>query len=176
MRCTGPKYVLPPDYGFLPYKEGIVDCPTEYRAVLEQCYLLLGETFPEDAQEACTQANGTLAEVKDDATNGAIYNFTFVYGNRRETVIGVYCRDNCTTDLKTYDGSIQTFTAWEECEPYDKGSGTEQCVVTNFRHGKNKAQWNNVRCHNNSASAKEYQTICQMKGEGEIAKNILLVH
>lgn len=143
-----------------------------YHAVFEHCYRLLNETYPGDAQNACEEANGTLAEVKDDVTNGAIYNFTERLDRLHPTVIGVYCKDNCTTELKTFDNSTQAFTAWEKCEPNDLQYVKEKCVVTNFKRG---AQWNNVKCYAKSNNRGKLQAACQVKGKFKIKEALFFV-
>ncbi|XP_071817718.1 adhesion G-protein coupled receptor G7-like isoform X3 [Apostichopus japonicus] len=163
LRCNRTQYKLPDEYATLANPPSAVDCSLGYEAVFEQCYTLLNGTYyPRAAQTACEQTGGTLAEVRDDVTNGAIYNFTISQDRLAETIIGVQCGEDCN-DLMTLDNSKQNFTAWEECEP--SAISSETCVVTNFKSsgGKRKAQWNNVRCDNQTGHAKVYQAICQMK-------------
>lgn len=169
LRCNRTQYKLPDEYATLANPPSAVDCSLGYEAVFEQCYTLLNGTYyPRAAQTVCEQTGGTLAEVRDDVTNGAIYNFTVSQDRLAETIIGVKCGEDCN-DLMTLDNSKQNFTAWEECEP--SAISSEKCVVTNFKSsgGKRKAQWNNVRCDNQTGHAKVYQAICQMKGEFTIS-------
>ncbi|KAJ8047194.1 Adhesion G-protein coupled receptor G4 [Holothuria leucospilota] len=159
-KCGRKGYALPDDFDKNFYPPDTVICPDGYTPVFDQCYKILnGNYTPNGARDACSVANGTVAEIKGDLTNGAIYQLTMSM-DVKLAIIGVMCGENCS-ELTTYGGSTQTFTAWEDCEPSHQW--LEKCVVTNFKDNQERrARWNNVRCGEHP-KGNRYLAVCQMK-------------
>lgn len=160
-------YQLPSNYSASFHPPSAVHCPTGYLPVFEQCYRLVGDQpLPtgDDAQETCNAVlNGTLAEAKDDFTNGAIYDFTRAMGRANGSIIGVKCKRRGCKKLFTTDGDVpQTFKAWAFKEP--SGQPLQLCVITNFR--SRPGAWNNINCNClNSTYPCRFQAVCQTRSK-----------
>ncbi|PIK57264.1 putative G-protein coupled receptor [Apostichopus japonicus] len=139
-------------------------CPSVH-PIFEQCYSLVDDLplpYGDEAQLQCNAVhNGTLAEAKDDFTNGAIYNFTDHVRSVNGTIIGVKCKRRGCKKLVTFDGAVpQTYTAWAFKEP--SGQPKQLCVITNFR--SMPGAWNNVNCNcDNATYPCRFQAVCQTK-------------